>query len=89
MYDIFNVGIFPCMNIPVQIWFVIIRILTTSLHTCKIELHLEADVYVRSVDRGGPPQSESAVRNLIQTGALGISQLLVLHAFLNVRIYTI
>ena len=32
---------------------------------CKVELDLEADVHVGTVDCGGPPQSEAAVWDLI------------------------
>jgi len=46
----------------------------------QVQLHLEADVHVRAVDRGRPPQREATVRDLVQTGALRIRQLLVLHA---------
>jgi len=43
----------------------------------EIQLHLEAHVHVGAVDGGGPPQSETAVGDLIQTRALGVGQLLV------------
>ena len=45
----------------------------------QIELHLETDVDVGSVDRRRPPQREATIGDLIQTGSLGVGQLLVLH----------
>mmetsp|Transcript_10676 Transcript_10676/g.30496 ORF Transcript_10676/g.30496 Transcript_10676/m.30496 type:complete len:593 (+) Transcript_10676:6123-7901(+) len=47
----------------------------------QIELHLEADVHVGAVDRRRPPQRETTIWNLRQTGTLGIRELLELHAF--------
>ena len=49
----------------------------------EVELDLEADVDVGTVDRGRPPESEPPVRNLVQTGALRIGQLFVLHRLLE------
>jgi len=51
----------------------------------QIELHLETDVDVGSVDRGRPPESESSIGNLVQSGSLSIGQLLVLHRLLKAR----
>jgi len=45
----------------------------------QVELDLEADIDIGSVDCRGPPQRETTVWNLVQTRALGIGQLLVLH----------
>lgn len=45
----------------------------------QIQLHLETDVDVGSVDRRRPPQREATIGDLIQTGSLGVGQLLVLH----------
>ena len=36
----------------------------------QIQLDLETDVNIRSVDRWAPPQREATVGNLIQTGPL-------------------
>lgn len=33
----------------------------------QIELHLETDIHVGSVDGRGPPERESSIRDLIQT----------------------
>ena len=51
----------------------------------QIQLHLEADVHVRAVDGGAPPQREPTVRDLVQPAALRVRQLLVLHALLEPR----
>lgn len=34
---------------------------------CEIQLDLESDVHVRSVDGGTPPESEATVGDLVQT----------------------
>jgi hypothetical protein len=47
------------------------------------EVHLETDVDVCPVDGGRPPESEAPVGDLIETGALGVRQLLVLHRLLE------
>ena len=51
----------------------------------QVQLHLEAHVHVRAVDGRRPPQREAPVRNLVQTAALRVSQLLVLHLLLEAR----
>ena len=58
-----------------------------SMHEnpCQIQLDLEADVNVGTVDRWRPPQSESTVRNLSQSRSLGVRQLLEFHAFFKPR----
>lgn len=50
---------------------------------CQVQLHLKSNVDVCTIDGGRPPQSESPIRDLVQTGSLRIRQLLVLHAFLR------
>ena len=49
----------------------------------EIELDLEADVDVGAVDRWRPPQREATVWNLVETRALRVGQLLVLHRLLK------
>ena len=49
----------------------------------EIELDLETNVYVRTINRRAPPECESTIRNLRQTGALGVGELLELHPFLE------
>mmetsp|Transcript_51851 Transcript_51851/g.121766 ORF Transcript_51851/g.121766 Transcript_51851/m.121766 type:complete len:1251 (+) Transcript_51851:175-3927(+) len=51
----------------------------------QVELHLEPDVDVGAVDRRRPPQREATVGDLVQTGALRVRELLVLHALLEAR----
>lgn len=51
--------------------------------TSQIELHLETNVDVRSIDRGTPPKRETTIRDLVQTGTLGVCQLFVSHGFLE------
>lgn len=52
-----------------------------SVHedSCEVQLNLEADVDIGSVDSRRPPESEATVWDLIQTTALSMRQLLVLH----------
>ena len=45
----------------------------------KIELDLETNVDVRTVDRRTPPEREPTVRDLVQTGPLRVGELLVPH----------
>lgn len=47
----------------------------------QIQLHLESYIDICSVDSRTPPQSKSAIGNLIQTGALCVGQLFEFHAF--------
>ena len=47
------------------------------------ELYLETDVDVGPVDGGRPPEGEAPVGDLVETGALGVRQLLVLHRLLE------
>ena len=43
----------------------------------QVQLHLEAHVDVGTIDRGGPPQREAPVGDLVQPRSLGVGQLLV------------
>ena len=49
----------------------------------KIELDLETDVDVRTVDGRTPPEREPTVRDLVKTGPLRVRELLVPHRFLE------
>ena len=49
----------------------------------QVELDLEANVDVGAVDCRRPPQSETTVWDLVETRALGVGQLLVLHRLLK------
>lgn len=51
----------------------------------EIQLHLKSDIHIRTIDGGTPPQGETTIRNLIQTAALSVRQLLELHAVLEAR----
>jgi hypothetical protein len=51
--------------------------------TREIELNLEADVDIGTIDRRTPPQGESTVRNLVETGTLSVRELLVSHRLLE------
>lgn len=53
--------------------------LTVHENTSQIELDLETNVDIGSVDGGRPPHSESTIGNLRKTGTLGVSQSLVFH----------
>ncbi len=50
---------------------------------CEVELHLEANVHGRPVDRRTPPEGKAAVGNLIEARALRVRQALILHALLK------
>ena len=47
--------------------------------TRQIQLHLETNVDIGAIDRRTPPEREKTVRNLIETGALSVRELLVSH----------
>mmetsp|Transcript_889 Transcript_889/g.2133 ORF Transcript_889/g.2133 Transcript_889/m.2133 type:complete len:481 (-) Transcript_889:3567-5009(-) len=51
--------------------------------TCEVQLHLEAHIDVRTVDRRRPPQGESSVGDLVETTPLGVRQLLETHGLLE------
>lgn len=51
----------------------------------QIELNLEPDVDVGTIDGGRPPQREATVRDLVETRALRVGELLVLHRLLESR----
>ena len=53
--------------------------------TGQIKLDLETDVYVGTVDGWTPPERESTVRNLIQTGPLSVREFFVSHRLLETR----
>lgn len=46
-------------------------------NTGQIQLDLETDVHVRTVNGRTPPKCEATVRNLVQTGTLRVGELLV------------
>ena len=52
-------------------------------NTSQVQLHLETNVDVRAIDSRAPPESESTIRNLVQTGTLSIGELLVSHGLLE------
>lgn len=47
--------------------------------TREIELDLKTDINVCAIDGRTPPQGESTIGNLVQTGTLGVGKLLVPH----------
>mmetsp|Transcript_31758 Transcript_31758/g.36108 ORF Transcript_31758/g.36108 Transcript_31758/m.36108 type:complete len:252 (-) Transcript_31758:2893-3648(-) len=47
----------------------------------QIQLDLETDIHIGTIDGGRPPQSKSSVGDLVQTRSLGMSQFLVSHRF--------
>ena len=51
--------------------------------TGQIQLNLETDVYVGTVDSRTPPERESTIRDLIQTGPLCVREFLVPHRLLK------
>mmetsp|Transcript_21406 Transcript_21406/g.67161 ORF Transcript_21406/g.67161 Transcript_21406/m.67161 type:complete len:230 (-) Transcript_21406:2358-3047(-) len=52
----------------------------------QVKLYLKANIYVRPIDCRRPPQGETAVGDLIETGSLCVCQFLVLHAFLKAAV---
>ena len=53
--------------------------------TSQIKLDLETDIYVGTVDSWTPPERESTIGNLIQTGPLCVREFLVSHRLLETR----
>ena len=56
------------------------RDLTVKEDARQIELHLETNVDVGSVDSRRPPKRESTIWNLVETGTLCVRELLEFHA---------
>ena len=54
-------------------------------YTGQVELYLETDVDVCSIDRRAPPQRETTVRNLVETRTLRVGELLVSHRLFETR----
>ena len=50
-----------------------------SVHedTGQIKLDLETDVYICAIDSRAPPQRKPSVGGLVQTGSLGVREILV------------
>ena len=55
------------------------RDLAVHEDTSQVKLHLETDINVGTIDGRTPPERESTIRDLIETGALRVRQLLVSH----------
>jgi hypothetical protein len=64
------------------------RNLSVQKDTGEIELDLETNVDVRTVDGRRPPKSKAAVGDLVETGTLGVRELLELHGLFKTY-YTI
>jgi len=50
--------------------------------TCKVQLNLESNVHVCTIDCRGPPESEATIGDLVETRALSVGQFFELHGFL-------
>lgn len=61
------------------------RDLAMQEDTGQIQLDLEPNVNVGSINRGRPPKGEATVRDLVKTGALGVGELLEFHRFFEAR----
>ena len=87
MSEILSVGIFPCTVVrPSESagrWKWTKRRRQRTENTSEIELNLETDVDVGTVDRWRPPQRETTVGDLTQSGTLSVRELLVLHRLLE------
>ena len=55
------------------------RNFTVEENACQIELNLETDVYIRTIDCWTPPQGEATIGDLVETGSLSVGELLKLH----------
>lgn len=82
-----RVGIFPCTvrqgrGEQKSPWCRVTKKRKLTEDSGQIELNLETDVDVRSVDRRGPPQCETTIRDLTESGTLSVRQFFVLHRFL-------
>ena len=51
----------------------------------QVQLHLKPHIHIGTVDGGGPPQREASIRYLVETTALRVGQLFVLHRLLEPR----
>jgi len=47
----------------------------------QIELHLETNIDVSTINRRTPPKSESTIRNLVKTGTLCVGEFFISHRF--------
>mmetsp|Transcript_39127 Transcript_39127/g.70495 ORF Transcript_39127/g.70495 Transcript_39127/m.70495 type:complete len:457 (+) Transcript_39127:2263-3633(+) len=54
-------------------------------NSSQVKLDLEPNIDIGTIDSGGPPQGETTVRNLGQTGSLRIRQLFELHTLFKPR----
>jgi hypothetical protein len=64
------------------------RDLSVQEDTSEIELNLETNVDVGAVDGRRPPKSKTAVGDLVETGTLGVCELLELHGFFETWLYS-
>ena len=55
------------------------RDLAVQENTCKIKLDLETDIDISAIDGRRPPECETTVGDLVETGTLGVGQLFELH----------
>lgn len=49
----------------------------------QIQLDLKSNINIRSVNGWTPPESESSIWDLVQTGPLSICKFFILHGFLK------
>ena len=61
------------------------RNLTMHKNTCQIQLDLETNIYIRTVDCRRPPERKSTIGNLRETTTLGIGQYLITHLLFETR----
>lgn len=54
-------------------------------NTGEIELDLETNIDVGTIDGRTPPKREATIGNLVETGALCVSQLFISHRLLETR----
>lgn len=85
---IFSVGILPCLNNVVSIeagWLAGCQNKRSGLHedTRQIQLYLETNIDVCTIDGRTPPEREPTIRDLVQTRALGVGEFLVPHGLLE------
>ena len=61
------------------------RDLTVHEDAREIKLDLEPDVHIGPVDGGRPPQGESSIGDLVESGSLRVGEFFVLHGFFEAR----
>ena len=75
------------LAVPVNLsgYAICVSLLDLHENTSEIQLDLETDVDIGTIDRRTPPQCEPTIGDLIQTGPLSVRELLVSHGLFETR----